>query len=395
MFSKKPGLLRTVSQLATTSNTGRTLLQSARLALTKRGYHNLAPYAIKNSADLQNLNQHNLLLEWEKHKNNIQSAINHFTNKTKPNNSTFFICQTNEFSYGTGQNPIHKDLADDIIDNAIMFAKQQNLDGLIGIGTLAFYTDEKDSQGRNYAYNMGVWTHMGTGDVIKIFKQKPSIIDGWDKKIFKVIEQTEVDPNRLQIFTGPNNESFAVLLQICLDHSQKLGADLIPKEILTMVVVPAYLMEPHYQGKPTTILLADGGIKVQDNDRGDEEKIPAENIITAYNERGKIINPSRSKDNSQTSIMGWLWEELKKMIVSNNIITLKPIPGNPNVFVGPYIKLTGDKPLPISKEQSLFPDLGTELNYALSSEPVLLNGMKVIFDQPASVYPVSLQPKEK
>ncbi|NEQ76487.1 MAG: hypothetical protein F6K23_27705 [Okeania sp. SIO2C9] len=34
-------------------------------------------------------------------------------------------------------------------------------------------------------------------------------------------------------------------------------------------------------------------------------------------------------------------------------------------------------------------------NYALSNEPIMLNGMKVIFDHSAPVYPVTLQPKDK
>lgn len=44
---------------------------------------------------------------------------------------------------------------------------------------------------------------------------------------------------------------------------------------------------------------------------------------------------------------------------------------------------------------SIFPHSGSELNYALSNEPVLLNGMKVIFDQPVGVYPVTLESKNK
>ncbi|HAC65494.1 MAG TPA: hypothetical protein DCF68_18675 [Cyanothece sp. UBA12306] len=42
---------------------------------------------------------------------------------------------------------------------------------------------------------------------------------------------------------------------------------------------------------------------------------------------------------------------------------------------------------------TVFPNYQLGLNYALSNEPILLNGMKVIFDQSAAVYPVSLQSK--
>lgn len=45
--------------------------------------------------------------------------------------------------------------------------------------------------------------------------------------------------------------------------------------------------------------------------------------------------------------------------------------------------------------QSIFPSQGLSFTYALSSEPILLNGMKVIFDQPVGVYPVTLEPKDK
>jgi hypothetical protein len=58
------------------------------------------------------------------------------------------------------------------------------------------------------------------------------------------------------------------------------------------------------------------------------------------------------------------------------------------------------KSLPLSIAQSLstanlFPHFTSELNYALSNEPILLNGMKVIFDQPVGVYPVNLESKKE
>ena len=47
----------------------------------------------------------------------------------------------------------------------------------------------------------------------------------------------------------------------------------------------------------------------------------------------------------------------------------------------------------MNQRQSEFPSHQSGLNYAFSDEPILLNGMKVIFDQPTSVYPVNLQHK--
>ncbi|MBI1240817.1 MAG: hypothetical protein GC195_04375 [Nostoc sp. RI_552] len=47
----------------------------------------------------------------------------------------------------------------------------------------------------------------------------------------------------------------------------------------------------------------------------------------------------------------------------------------------------------MNQRQSQFPNHQSGLNYAFSDEPILLNGMKVIFDQSASVYPVSLESK--
>lgn len=45
---------------------------------------------------------------------------------------------------------------------------------------------------------------------------------------------------------------------------------------------------------------------------------------------------------------------------------------------------------------SILSSLGeTAFNFALSSEPILLNGMKVIFDQSVGVYPVTLEPKKE
>ncbi|MBD2458334.1 hypothetical protein H6G80_30240 [Nostoc sp. FACHB-87] len=50
---------------------------------------------------------------------------------------------------------------------------------------------------------------------------------------------------------------------------------------------------------------------------------------------------------------------------------------------------------PISASQSLFPHHEYGFTVAMSDEPVLLNGMKVIFDQPVGVYPVNLESKEE
>ncbi len=44
-------------------------------------------------------------------------------------------------------------------------------------------------------------------------------------------------------------------------------------------------------------------------------------------------------------------------------------------------------------KSNLFPHQKTGLNYALNDEPILLNGMKVIFDESVAVYPVHLQEK--
>ena len=48
----------------------------------------------------------------------------------------------------------------------------------------------------------------------------------------------------------------------------------------------------------------------------------------------------------------------------------------------------------ISQASNLFPTLASGFTTALAHEPVLLNGMKVLFDQQTSVYPVSLQVKD-
>lgn len=49
----------------------------------------------------------------------------------------------------------------------------------------------------------------------------------------------------------------------------------------------------------------------------------------------------------------------------------------------------------LSTAYSIFPWAPSGLNYALANEPVLLNGMKVIFDQPVGLYPVNLESKEE
>lgn len=48
-----------------------------------------------------------------------------------------------------------------------------------------------------------------------------------------------------------------------------------------------------------------------------------------------------------------------------------------------------------SESNSLFPNQQLGFNYAFSDEPILLNGMKVLFDNPTPTTPVTLQPKQR
>jgi hypothetical protein len=50
---------------------------------------------------------------------------------------------------------------------------------------------------------------------------------------------------------------------------------------------------------------------------------------------------------------------------------------------------------PLSVTKSLFPHMQSSFTFSLSDKPVMLNGMKVIFDQPVGVYPVNLESKEE
>lgn len=51
--------------------------------------------------------------------------------------------------------------------------------------------------------------------------------------------------------------------------------------------------------------------------------------------------------------------------------------------------------LNLVRQESLFPLSAFDLTYAMSDEPILLNGMKVLFDNPTPTTPVTLQPKQR
>lgn len=76
------------------------------------------------------------------------------------------------------------------------------------------------------------------------------------------------------------------------------------------------------------------------------------------------------------------WENLGKAFLTR-ANTLNQLPGFINEWSSSFAMTAG-----YTSSQFHF-------NYALSTEPVLLNGMKVIFDQPVSVYPVTLESKEE
>jgi hypothetical protein len=44
---------------------------------------------------------------------------------------------------------------------------------------------------------------------------------------------------------------------------------------------------------------------------------------------------------------------------------------------------------------SVFPHFSAEFTSAMADTPILVNGMRVIFDQPVRVHPVNLKPKEE
>ncbi len=82
---------------------------------------------------------------------------------------------------------------------------------------------------------------------------------------------------------------------------------------------------------------------------------------------------------------------------SGSVLCLKPGKEIPSL-----LKFNTKRPDRINVEipsytmaQSLFPPKESRFTTAFSNEPILLNGMKVIFDQSTPVYPVNLQPKGK
>ena len=82
-------------------------------------------------------------------------------------------------------------------------------------------------------------------------------------------------------------------------------------------------------------------------------------------------------------------ENIQKQVTENIDIFIKRISSNCEKK-----ELSGQLDFS-QKVNRVFPKHQIGLNYALSDEPILLNGMKVIFDQQASVYPVSLQVKDR
>lgn len=77
----------------------------------------------------------------------------------------------------------------------------------------------------------------------------------------------------------------------------------------------------------------------------------------------------------------------------NNLITLDE--GNSHAMTG-YRTLIETNIGNISHaSSSIFPSLSPNFYTAFSDQPIFLNGMKVIFDQPVGVYPVNLESKEE
>lgn len=98
-----------------------------------------------------------------------------------------------------------------------------------------------------------------------------------------------------------------------------------------------------------------------------------------------------------TGMSGRTYAEFKpigKAVIKTNGIRINEIyaMGGGEIRIYPELSLKDNNLISQSKS-NLFPHNESDLNYALSDEPILLNGMKVIFDKSVAVYPVNLEEK--
>lgn len=384
-------LNKSVLELVAKNMAQRSMPISTRLLapLFARSYTHIRCVAINKKCNPELLFK-NYFSDVKNHQIIIEKSIKYFENKNSKQKTqeTFTFFQSPEFTYGSGGYPITKFLLTQIEDDWIKFAKTLPPGYLIGIGTSAYYEEENYSEGKYAGYNVGIWIESHTGNIIRIYKAIPAEDDGWDKQKFEVKEKVQLDKERIKVFTGPDGKSFAVLFQICLDHKLGVGEKYIPSQMVTWCLVPAEGMRPFYQDRPHYLFLVDGKNKVIDPKTGDSYPVKEKKIIAAFN---KI-------DKSQTTgIIDWLWKSIKAIFQDYEIeeVSLKDqIPDVKEAFYS--------QPIPIPKPdeklsltQSLFPYLGSEFNYAFSDEPILLNGMKVLFDNPTPTTPITLQPKQR
>lgn len=122
-------------------------------------------------------------------------------------------------------------------------------------------------------------------------------------------------------------------------------------------------------------------------------QFPAQQAPMIITKRGQCQAINGSICDFNSIMMYGIWGNIditgfaKQTTPVNNHLSQADVAALKHLYPAPSLTTT--------QSLSLFPSLESGLNYALADEPILLNGMKVIFDQAAPVYPVNLKRKDK
>lgn len=208
-----------------------------------------------------------------------------------------------------------------------------------------------------------------------------------------------------------NGSSINFGLEICADHgnqrlrkaNKKVDIQLIPSagQYLNISAVAAtqyvFLCDGLYNNEGNKNNVVNNLVTVKFGQSTDGEEV----LGPVNPETGNFQYRSYSqvvKTETQTKVTGILNSQVQQF----EIQVLPPVIINDLYSAGPgKIHVYPPQPLsasvppssskPIAIAQSIFP--ASSFVQALSNEPVLLNGMRVIFDQPVGVYPVTLESK--
>lgn len=420
-------------------------IQLLQNLLPKKNFASIGFYSTNKTLNVKNIKQSpkTRVSELEKYANfinhelmnTIKKDLQRYTERGRDISNILTIAVGPEFFCGTGQTPISTEEYEEIEKYILGIVELLPERLIFSPGTFCVYDQQKNRGDNKYPASNFSYLYYKEPDIstekgyrivaIKVSKINHDPIDGWNPDLYDLSnpEQKSLNDHIMKLTMSDGTE-FTLVFQICRDHLMKTGAKDISYKNNVIYVVQSSGGTPTEQDpvEEHHIFMTDLLKRMDPVSNADLYL----NIFVTFKKVNKSLPPNSQEahpinDKSFLKTLINFGQYLyKKYTESSNVPEANPIQikssearknnrsfdllkeREPGIFSltdlvdftpkGSESNLSNKE---ISKMQCLFPLLGSEFNYAFSEEPILLNGMKVLFDNPTPTTPITLQPKQR